>query len=236
MATQTGWRGRRRRAPDGGRLPLAAVLAVLALAVAGGAALVAVSAGGRGASAPVQLPPARSEAVPQDGLALGDPDAPVTLDVYADFQCRHCATFARAVAPHLEAQEVAAGQARIVVHPFAFLGEESVRAAEAALCAADQGRFWDYHDALFANQQGVNAGAFSDGRLRQLAGALGLDTAAFGACLDGRVHRADVAAARRDGEARGVRATPTVFVDGRKLEGALPLAAYRQAIAEALAR
>ncbi|HEY8552586.1 MAG TPA: thioredoxin domain-containing protein [Thermaerobacter sp.] len=102
----------------------------------------------------------------------GTPDAPVTLDVYADFQCRHCATFAPTVAPSLEAQEVAAGQARIVFHPIAFLGAGSVRAAGAAVSAADQEQFWAHHDALFANQDGMDAGAVGGRRRRQLAEAL----------------------------------------------------------------
>ncbi len=95
-----------------------------------------------------------------DGRAIGSADAPVTLDVWADFQCPGCGIFTRATEARIVRDYVASGKLRLVFHDYAFLGQESIDAAVAARAADAQGAFWPYHDWLFANQGGENKGAF----------------------------------------------------------------------------
>ncbi len=106
-------------------------------------------------------------------------------------------------------------------HNFAFLGQESIWAAEAAKCAEDQNQFWPYHDFLYVRQGAENSGRFSKPNLKQMAAQVGgIDQGRFGACLDSDQHLADVQAERQQGQQLGVRATPTLFVNGQKFEGA----------------
>jgi protein-disulfide isomerase len=102
-------------------------------------------------------------------------------------------------------------------------------AAEAARCAAAMGRFWEYHDLLFVAQP-----EFSRDQLVGYAARLGLDRTAFASCLDSGRSRAAVDADISEGRARGVRGTPTFFVNGRRLVGAQPVEAFRDAIRDAL--
>ena len=113
----------------------------------------------------------------------------------------------------------------------AFLGDDSQRAAEASECAAEQGQFWPFHDALFARTAGRNAGVFSSTLLKQYAAEVNLDAAAFGSCLDSGRYAAAVRAETEAGRARGVTRTPTLFVNGQKLEGAPTYEALLQVIA-----
>lgn len=103
-------------------------------------------------------------------------------------------------------------------------------AAEAARCAAAMGRFWEYHDLLFVAQPD-----FSREQLVGYAARLGLDRTAFAACLDGRRFSAAIDADLAEGRARGVRGTPTFFVNGRRLVGSHPIEAFRELIRDALA-
>ncbi|MEW6569399.1 MAG: thioredoxin domain-containing protein [Chloroflexota bacterium] len=85
------------------------------------------------------------------GRVLGEAEAPVLIELYEDFQCPACGAFTRSIKPLLVQNFVATGQTRLAFRHFAFIGPESLRAAEASMCADEQGRFWDYHDLLFAN-------------------------------------------------------------------------------------
>jgi len=161
-------------------------------------------------------------------MSAGDEDAPVHVEIYSDFQCPYCAQAAALVVAPLLDEDVAKGRMRITFHNFAFLGQESQWAAEAAACAAVQGRFWPYHDRLFASQLGENRGSFTFSRLTQLARETGMDEAAFRRCLEGRQMQRLVDESRRQGSGRGVRATPTFFVNGRKVEGLVPVSEIRR--------
>jgi protein-disulfide isomerase len=160
-----------------------------------------------------------------DGRALGVADAPVSLEIWSDFQCPACGLYAQEVEPRLISQFVTPGTLRLVYRDFAFLGErggasydESVEAATAARCAADQGRFWPYHAYLFANQRGENEGAFRAEVLDAIAAAVGLDRAAFAACREGDPARAATRSETAEGEAQGVYFTPTLSLQGRLLD------------------
>jgi protein-disulfide isomerase len=119
------------------------------------------------------------------------------------------------VLPPIEEEFVSTGQVRVQSRVIATQGQESVLAAQASECANDQGRFWEFHDTLYANQRGRDQGAFSSENLKRFAEALELDTVAFDSCLDSGKYASKV---REDTEAarqQGVNAVPRVFVNGR---------------------
>lgn len=148
------------------------------------------------------------------GMVLGDPDAPVTIYEFGDYQCPGCAGFASQVKPLVEAGYVNGGQAKFVfydfpltaIHPNAFL------AARASRCAADQGGYWDYHKKLFEEQVRWSPSASPGGAFADYAADLGLDKGEFESCLNSDMHADVVTAQMKLGEALGVGGTPTVMV------------------------
>ena len=181
-------------------------------------------------------PIARSQV---SGRLEGDPAAPVRIIEYSDFQCPFCQRFTHETAPQLLEEFIETGQAALEYRHFAFLGPESVRAAEASECALDQGRFWDYHDLLFLRQNGENQGVFSDGHLKDFARELqaafpDFDVDAFDRCLDSGIKEPLVLEARAEANELNVRSTPTFFVNGTPLTGARPIEDFRLVIEQAL--
>lgn len=171
---------------------------------------------------------------PANPRALGPADAPVTIEVWSDFQCPACGFFALKVEPDLIDEYVATGDVHLVYRDLAFLDTpagsqpkrdgESHQAAAAARCAGNEGKFWEYHDYLFENQNGENDGAFRREVLNQIAATIGLDAAAFDACMgDGTV--VDAVIAESDiGNAAGVSSTPTLAINGvLQRAGAIPM-------------
>jgi protein-disulfide isomerase len=156
--------------------------------------------------------------IPRDGRVLGDPNAPVLVVEWGDYQCPACRQFKQVFFPQLLQDYIAIGKIRFEYRDFAFIGDESKLAAEAALCAQDQGKFWEYHDALFANQRGENVGSFTPARLKRIAEVVGLDMGQFNSCLDSRQHQGEVEAMHQEAQNLGVNATPTFFVNGKKLQ------------------
>jgi protein-disulfide isomerase len=171
---------------------------------------------------PLQEPPIWSPAELADGFALGSPDAPVTVEVWEDFQCPFCQRFTFEIEPALVEQYVETGEVRLVFRNLAFLGDESHWAAVAASLAADQNMFWPFHDYLFANLRGENVGSYDLERLQEIGEAVGLDMDAFrdGLRLENARERFATiqAEARRDAGALGINATPTVTVNGVPLQ------------------
>jgi protein-disulfide isomerase len=162
----------------------------------------------------------RGAGVALDGRALGSSEAPVVVELWEDFQCPACSRFTRVVEPSIVERFVPTGSVRVVFRDFAFLGAESIDAAVAARCSGEQGEFWAYHDWLYANQNGENAGWFSPARLGAIAARLELDRGVFDACVDRADVRADVESETAAGRALGVASTPTVMVDGAPFTGA----------------
>ena len=142
----------------------------------------------------------------------------VTLEEFGDFQCSHCAQFALGMGRQLKKDFVDKGRIDFVFRHFPFIGEESFRAAEATECARDQDRFWEYHDTVFENWDGVNKGAYSDDNLKGFASGLQLDRAAFDSCLDGGKYRGKVEEDFQLGERMGVNSTPSLFLQGRRIQ------------------
>lgn len=170
---------------------------------------------------------------------LGNPNAKVALVLYEDFQCPFCGRFYNDSELNLNNTYIKNGQIQLVYRDFAFLGPESVRAAEAARCASDQGKFWDYHDYLFTHQNGENQGNFSDPHLKTFAKDLGLNTTDFNKCLDGNKYAQAVTDSKNEGANAGVNSTPKgfVLVNGKvvsTIDGAEPFVNVKNKIDSAL--
>lgn len=181
---------------------------------------------GDSVSIALQRPRSRVKVAASDPVR-GSSAAPVEIVAFSDFECPYC----RKVRPVLE--EVAArykDKVRLVFKNFPLPSHPSARgAAEAAVCAHDQGQFWRYHDKLFANSESL---APKD--LIQYATELGLNTAQFDLCVRAGTHRAKVSADIEEGKRLGVESTPTVFVNGRMTAGAAPLEVFDRIIREEL--
>jgi len=177
-----------------------------------------------------RLAPLRYEVAADGFPAFGPPDAAVTLVEFSDFECPFCARFL----PTLErAKQVYAGKLRVVYRHFPLysIHPRAQKAAEASLCAADQGKFWELHDLMFAEQ-----GALEVTDLKEKARRLGLDGAQFDQCLDEDRYAEAVREDYRDGEALGVTGTPALFINGRFLSGAVPFESLAEIIDDELAR
>jgi protein-disulfide isomerase len=218
-------------------LTVGAVLAGLVLVVIASGVLGGRTGGAGTGELFSPLRPVPPELVdPDDPRAIGNADAPVTIEVWSDFQCPACGFLARAVKPDLVEEFVRPGTVRIVYRDFAFLGNESQQSAAAARCAGEQGRFWQFHDYLFENQEGRDEGAFRRERLDLIARTIGLDMEAFGACLGSNAPFEAVAADTAAGRQAGIGATPTLGVNGvLQAPGALPIEQLRTIIENALA-
>jgi protein-disulfide isomerase len=168
--------------------------------------------------------------------SMGDPNAPVKIEEYSDFQCPACLAFYKDTEMLIATQYVATDKVYFTYHSMgAWIGSESEAAAEAAYCAGDQGKFWDYHDILFDNWTGENVGAFSTQRLLAFGEALSLNMSDFRSCLDNHKYASQVAQDRAEGDKLGVTATPTFFINGKKIEGSQSFASFQKEIESALA-
>lgn len=187
-----------------------------------------------GGSALARQPVQRTEvlALMAQGLAKGSAKAPFTIIEFSDFQCSFCWKFWKETLPRLEEEYIKSGKVRFVYRHLAILGPPSVAAAQASECAREQGKFWEYHDTLFASK-----GPFSltDSRLKQYARKLGLDGAAFDRCLDSGKYAKKVEGETRIGILLGANGTPTFFLNGKMLVGAHPFETFRALIEQELA-
>jgi protein-disulfide isomerase len=200
---------------------------ITGIAVIGGAVLIAFAVAGGDRTQPVEGPASQGAPVAgafaglaADGYVLGRPDAPVTIDLYEDFQCPACRRWGEQVFPALAAKELASGQARLVFHDFAFIGPESMAAAKAGQAAARQDRFWSLWAAIYANQGRENSGALNVERLTDIARTVGLDVERFKADMASSGAAMAVDASIADAQRLGVESTPTVIIGGRHLVGA----------------
>ncbi len=200
---------------------------VIAGLIIAGAILLRGNTGGT-PSSPKVNPPAK---VTSADRVLGEDSAKVTVILYEDFQCPFCGAVTGidqnspiikslqqrdptwvSFTPEIINNYVNAGTVKIVYRDFAFLGSESIRSAEAARCAGDQGKFWEYHDYLYGHQIGENEGHFSDTNLKSFAKIVGLDTGTFNTCLDTSKHAQAVADSKAEAAKAGVTGTPKGFI------------------------
>jgi protein-disulfide isomerase len=208
---------RQARQTGGDMKKLYIVLAVVA-AVGIGAVGYSVSSGGSAVTAPIAVDGMddleRLVELAQ-GVTKGDENAPVTIIEFGDFQCPACQQFATQHKPQVELAFVESGKAKFVyydwpittAHPNAFL------AARASRCAADQDRYWEYHDNLYRNQVRWAASANPAGIFVDYAGTLGLNEGAFEDCLNSDEHAAVVSANLELGNQLGVGGTPTILIE-----------------------
>jgi protein-disulfide isomerase len=173
-------------------------------------------------------PPRLAVEVAADEPSRGPAQAAVTVVEFSDFQCPYCSR----VTPTLKkVQETYGDTVRVVYRdlPLVQIHPQAAKAAEAATCAHDQGKFWEMHDRLFADQSKLQVD-----ELKKHAAELGLDTAAFNQCLDSSKHAAEWQQDAADASTFGVTSTPAFFINGRLLVGAQPFEAFAQVIDEEL--
>ena len=168
-----------------------------------------------------------------DVTAMGDVDAPVVMLNYSEFQCPFCGKFAKDTKPTLVEEYVEDGTLRIEWRDFPYMGEESTRAATAARAAGEQGKFWEYHDALFADQAPPNSGKLTEDYLVGVADDLGLDTEKFRKDMASGPIAEAVARDFSEGQQIGVTGTPAFVVNGRPIMGAQPTEVFVEAVEEA---
>jgi|SRR3989344_4429031 len=157
----------------------------------------------------------------------GDQNASIAMIEFSDFQCPFCAKFYRETYSQIDAEFIKTNKVKFVfkhfpltqIHNFAF------KAAEATECAADQGKFWEYHDILFERSPQL-----SKGDLKSYAEELGLDTGLFNNCLDSGVMAERVREDIEEATKTGVRSTPTFFIGEQKIEGAQPFSVFELAL------
>ena len=191
------------------------------------------SAGAQG-PAPTAAPIDTSAITIRPNNTQGEDKATVTIIEYSDFQCPFCKRFYDSVLSRIVIDYVKTGKVKLSYKNYAFLGDESRWAAQAAECAADQGKFWELHELLFTRQQGENTGAFSKDNLINLAKEIKVDSAKFSDCLNQDKTLDRVQADIAEGNKIGVRGTPTFLINGKLIVGAQPYEAFKTAIDEAL--
>jgi protein-disulfide isomerase len=175
-----------------------------------------------------------------DGLTLGDPNAPAIVDVFEDFQCPACQYFSESIETLVIQNLVETGKTKYTFHNYPFIdgngagsSGESDQAANASMCANEQGKFWEMHTTLFANWNGENQGNLNDVRLKAMAESVGLDMAAFNDCFAANKYKDDIQADFELGQKMGVSGTPSVFVNGVRVGQPQKIATYEE-IADAV--
>jgi protein-disulfide isomerase len=185
-------------------------------------ALVVISVGfGSNAVAAVSQPDTPAPAAElRVGRSLGDPEAPVKIEVFEDPQCPACGSYTERIEPLLIAGPVTDGTVFLTYRDFPFLGQESIDAAAAMRVAEDlDGKFWDFHQLVFHNQHGENQGAFSIDRLADMAELVGLDRETFLTAMEDPGFRDAAEAEAAQGSELGVSSTPTLFINGEISRG-----------------
>lgn len=170
--------------------------------------------------------------LPSDG-------SPLEIIIYTDFECGACARFNSEIESEMRSRYEATGKAQIEIRLLGAMSPDSMRGAEAALCASDQGKFLEYTDALFeayhTYSEGEDIDVFSAEALTSLAAQLGLDEAAFTGCLNSETKKAEVEENMRMAQADGISTVPAVLVGNVTIQGRKPLDTYIQAVEEVLA-
>lgn len=170
---------------------------------------------------------------------LGDPDAPITIVEFGDYQCHQCKNWFDNTKPAISRNYIETGKASLVYVDRAFLGRDSIPAAQASYCADEQGAYWQYHDSLYRYQRDIDDGWAGKARLQAFAFDLGLDMDLFNSCLDSKKYMNRVLSNVAEGERKGVNGTPTFFIVGpdgteTKVVGAQPYVVFERILNSAL--
>ncbi len=168
-----------------------------------------------------------------DDPKLGNADAKVSIIEFSDFECPSCGSFVRETFDDLKREYIDTGKVSFVFKNFPITNthKNAMMAALASECADEQGKFWEYHDMLFRSQKSLEK---KD--LKEYAADLDLDTDMFNTCLDSEKYKDEVSNDMEEGTGLGVRGTPTFFINGRALSGALPIEEFENVINEELSK
>ena len=175
-----------------------------------------------------------------DDPLLGNPEAPVTVVEFSDFQCPFCRQLWRDALPQIKEKYIKTGKVKFVYRDFPIVSIHDMAQtyAEAAECADEQGKFWLMHDTIFEEQdrrgQGTVSG-ISATDVKRWAKEIGLDGNAFDECLNSEKYRTEVERDLAAGQGAGVSGTPATFINGRLISGAVPFPQFEAAIDAALA-
>jgi protein-disulfide isomerase len=158
--------------------------------------------------------------VPGDGPHMGNPNAPVKVDAYEDFRCSACLSYSQNYEPQLIASYIETGKVYYTFHSYLVIDandgtDASLRSANAAMCAGDQGQFWNFHDTLYANQLTESASLFTDARLIIMAQNLKLDMTAFNTCYQAKKYNNVIQTDESTAQALGLTGTPSILVNGK---------------------
>lgn len=164
---------------------------------------------------------------------LGDPDAPITIVEFGDYQCHQCYNWFHNTKPAIARDYIDTGKANLVFVDLAFLGRDSPKAAQASYCADDQGMYWEYHDTLYNSQESkIDNGWANTERLKAFAFALGLDMVFFEDCLDSGKYVKRVQYNIQQAKDHGINGTPGFFIVGpdgqEKINGAQPFPVFQR--------
>lgn len=194
-----------------------------------------------GALDPPLLRPTIERLLENASPPLGEPDAPVTLVEFGDYQCTFCHRFFVQTEPTIVSEYVNAGLVKIYFRDYIVIGPDSVTAALAAKCAGDQGLYWEFHDAIYGNYQGEQSGWASEAGIARIATSVdGLESEEWVECMQSTKHLEVIDASSQDARALGLTGTPAFYVIGSDgeitlLRGAKPLTEFRAAIDAGLA-
>jgi len=165
---------------------------------------------------------------------IGNPNAPITVLEWGDYQCTFCFRFHESSLNILLAEYIDTGKVKLVFKDFPLNGPDSILAAEASYCAEDQGRYWAYHNELYTNWAGERTGWINYASLNKFAKSIDLEIEQFSSCLNDHKYRQKVLELEKFGRAVGIDATPSflIFNDEKiiKIRGNQPIDAFRQAI------
>lgn len=171
---------------------------------------------------------------------LGSLNASVTVVDFSDFQCPNCARYVKSTEPEIKSEYIDTGNVAYVFKHFPWRGTDSLSAALASECANEQGKFWEYHNTLFQNQQGVDSGWASKEKLKEFASEIGLDGPQFDSCLDSEKYKSNIDRDLALAEELDLDTTPSFLIlnsDGTEmevLEGAHPFPSFKALIDERL--
>jgi protein-disulfide isomerase len=158
---------------------------------------------------------------------LGDPNAPITIVEFGDYQCFYCNKFFHDTESQIHDNYIKTGKAKMIFKDFTIIGPDSVVAAHAAHCADEQGKFWEYHDTLYNNWNGENNGWASPQNQLKFAQQVGLDETEFAECMNSEKYTEKIQSSSEDAKTLGLTGTPAFFVIGPnnkivKVPGAQP--------------
>ena len=158
---------------------------------------------------------------------LGNPNAPITIVEFGDYQCFFCNKFFHETESEIQDNYIKTGKAKLIFKDFTIIGSDSVVAAHAAHCADEQGKFWEYHDILYTNWTGENNGWASPQNQLKFAKQLGLDENKFTECMSSEKYKTKIQSSGEDAKSLGLTGTPAFFIIGEnnkiiKVPGAQP--------------